>query len=112
MSELGELMAKLRTFDALGASVQKEITEALAKDPAIAARLEAFAKLPGNVTSSKIHQAVVDFVNALPFADSVHINMFTTALSHHAAITGNSVLAELSEIINHEVVEQNVSLIP
>ena len=98
-----DLMRRVRIFDRLASDVQSEITAVFRKDADISARLDAFAKLPGNVTQDQLNKVVVDFINAIPFADVCNINLFTTALTHHTGVTGNPTLLRMASIINEEV---------
>ena len=106
--EVAKLMKRLRAFDNITSAAQAEITEVFSRDPKIRARLEAFARLPGGQSTAKLHKVVVNFINAIPFADVCKINLFTTALTHHSAITGNPVIANLAQVINDENVVKDI----
>ena len=106
--EVAKLMERLRAFDNLTSSAQNEITEVFSRDPKIRARLEAFARLPGGQSMERLHKIIVAFINAIPFANAININLYTSALIHHSAITGNPVIANLAQVINDENVVKDI----
>ena len=65
------LTENLRRFDSLASSVQREISDAFKRDPAIRERLGKFAELPGNKPLESLNRIVVACVNAIPFAEAV-----------------------------------------
>ncbi len=97
----------LRSFDRLSSKVQADISEAFLKDPDIRKRIEAFAKLPGNVAQERLHKIIIEFINAIPFADAVHVNLFSSALSHHSPITSDPFISDVFKQINSEIVDRN-----
>ena len=72
----------LRRFDSLASSVQSEITDKFKRDLATRERLAGFATLPGNKSLDSLHRSAVAFVNAMPFAEVVNVNLLTSVLTN------------------------------
>jgi hypothetical protein len=97
----------MRAVFALSNLVQADIANArYQNNPELVEAMVRFRNLPEEKIMEKINQGVSKFIELVPYADAMRINLILSALARHEVYTGNPLIGQIVEMLNQETLNE------
>jgi hypothetical protein len=104
--DLSGLVKFFKTANEVTGTIQKDISIALLKDPAMQKKLSKQLKMSENDAQLETDKVVRAFIDEMPKATMNGYNLFGKVFAMHANITGDPTMHDVFDEVNRQVFEE------
>lgn len=104
--DISKLVKFFKTTNEVTGTIQKDISIALLRDPAVQKKLTAQLKMPENDAQLETDKVVKAFIDEMPKATMNGYNLFGKVFAMHSNITGDPTLHDVFDEVNRQVFDE------
>ena len=104
--EFNRLVRLFKTINEVSGVIQKDISLALLRDPAMQKKLSEQMKMSESDIETQVDKTVTDFIKQMLIATMNGYNLFGRVFAMHSNITGDPLMHDVFDEVNRQVFEE------